>query len=158
MDFSAARDIVVTVALHYLGGFYRWGGDDPSGFDCSGLVIECLQSVGLVGRGKDAAAAGLFTHFADGFYMTANEPKTPGVAMRVSAQRGDLVFWRDKSGRIVHVEIVINDELSVGASGGGADTLSVADAIEQNAFIRIRPFRSRANLAGFVCPYGLNPL
>ena len=44
---SAKRWFLQT-ALAYLGTPYVWGGDDPSGFDCSGFVIECLKSAGLL--------------------------------------------------------------------------------------------------------------
>jgi hypothetical protein len=43
--------------------------------------------------------------------------------------------------------------LSLGASGGGSRTVTVSDAIRSNAFIKLRPFRSRDGVAGFVDPF-----
>ena len=45
-------DFLRTSAVDYIKRFigrpYSWGGDDPmSGFDCSGLIHETLQAVGL---------------------------------------------------------------------------------------------------------------
>ena len=138
---SADREIVLRVALSYLGTFYRWGGDDPQGFDCSGLVVECMKSIGKISRKLDFTANTMFTRWANGRVDTP-EP-------------GDLVFWHSKvnSLHITHVEIALNDRLAIGASGGGSKTRTIQDAIDQNAFIKIRPFRSRGNLKAFINPY-----
>lgn len=38
---------IVSVAEDYLGSPYRYGGDGPSGFDCSGLVRYTHMNVGI---------------------------------------------------------------------------------------------------------------
>jgi len=38
---------VVSIAMHYLGTPYVWGGASPSGFDCSGLVMYVFAQVGV---------------------------------------------------------------------------------------------------------------
>lgn len=132
------RKLVQRIAMSYLGTFYTWGGDDPSGFDCSGLVIECLKSVGLLPRSGDWTAAGLSKRF-----VSVMEPKP-----------GDLVFWVSKVGtRVIHVEIYIGSGLSIGASGGGSKTKTIANAVRQNAFIKIRPVASRGGEVLYCDPY-----
>jgi peptidoglycan DL-endopeptidase CwlO len=38
---------VVSIAMHYLGTPYVWGGASPSGFDCSGLVMYVFAQIGV---------------------------------------------------------------------------------------------------------------
>ncbi|MGZ4384263.1 MAG: NlpC/P60 family protein [Gaiellaceae bacterium] len=44
---SSVGSQVVSIAMQYLGVPYRWGGADPSGFDCSGLVMYVFSKVGI---------------------------------------------------------------------------------------------------------------
>jgi len=124
---------------------YIWGGDDPIlGFDCSGLMIEVLKSVGLLPRSGDWTAQGLYTEFRH--YTT----QVPGL--------GCLVFWKPPgASKIIHVEMCLNDTLSMGASGGGSGTTDEEDAIQQNAYVKVRPFASRPHLFGFVDPFQRSP-
>ena len=133
-----ARKLVQRIAFHYLGTFYIWGGDDPSAFDCSGFVIECLKSVGILPREGDWTANGLSGRFLG---VTVPEP-------------GDLVMWANKEGtRFIHVEICIGNGLSIGASGGGSKTKTIKDAIKHNAFIKVRPIDSRSGFKAYFDPY-----
>ena len=92
--------------MSFLGVPYLWGGDDPSGFDCSGFCIEILKSVGILPRKGDWTASGLYERFKD---LSMQEPR-----------EGCLVFWANQAGAVIHIEYCINDELSIGASGGGS--------------------------------------
>jgi len=132
-------DVALKVAWSFLGKPYIWGGDDPSGFDCSGFVIEILRSVGLLPREGDWTAAGLKATF-------------PAV---IEPRAGCLVFWANAAGHVTHVEFCLTDELSIGAAGGGSATLTEADAWKQNAYIKVRPFGTRAGIAGFVNPFSV---
>lgn len=132
------RDLVLWLAERMLLLPYRWGGDDPlTGFDCSGLVIECLRSAGLLPREGDWTAAALREHFVGpGRTREILPPRVPPA--------GALVFWG--SPRITHVEIVwrhLDDHtvLTIGAAGGGSTTVDAAAAERQNAFVKVRPLR-----------------
>ena len=113
----------------WIGSFYKWGGDDPSGFDCSGHVIEGLKAFDKFPRKQDTTANGLKVMF---------RPKEVPVPYA-----GCLVFWLDRQGRAYHIETALNQWQSIGASGGGSQTKTVQDAILHNAFIKIRPIYSR---------------
>ena len=139
-------EIATKIAWSHLGTPYIWGGDDAvGGFDCSGFCIEVLQSVGILPRSGDWTAQMLYERFVTSQFYPKN----------TIPQEGFLVFWHSKNdkNRIIHVEYCINRELSIGASGGGSKTITIKDAIEQNAYIKIRPFASRPYIYGFVNPF-----
>ena len=120
-------DLAVKVAWSFHGTFYIWGGDDPSGFDCSGLVVEILKSVGILHGKDDYTAQGLYNKFKN------NESNFP--------QTGYLVFWGRDTNHITHVEFCITEWHTIGASGGGSKTKTEQDAIDQNAYVKVRPIR-----------------
>ena len=117
-------------ALQYLKGYvgmwYKWGGESPLGFDCSGLACEYLKSLGIMARRSDSTAQGM-----------ANV--LPRHTRIHTCYAGDLAFYGKSNVDITHVEICISRYLAIGASGGGSKTLTVADAIRDRAFIKVRP-------------------
>jgi peptidoglycan DL-endopeptidase CwlO len=67
---------VVGIAMQYLGVPYRWGGADPSGFDCSGFIMYVYSQMGVS-----------LPHHAASQY---------GIGVPISRdqlQAGDLVFF-----------------------------------------------------------------
>jgi cell wall-associated NlpC family hydrolase len=132
----------VAWSLHGLP--YRWGGDDTiEGFDCSGMVIEILKSVGILPRSgpvTDWTAHGLWDRFA------GKEREKP--------QLGCLAFyWNNGKTKIVHIEFCLDSKHTMGASGGGYKTTSFEAASRSNAFIKVRPIR-KDRLAGYLNPFG----
>lgn len=119
---------------------YIWTGDDPlRGFDCSGLVIEILRAVNLLPEKGDWTADILSTFF-------------PQVQIPYG---GCLIFFHNSEMiRFIHVEYCIDDELSIGASGGGSKTLTIQDAINSNAFVKVRPIGTPALITD---PFKMKP-
>ena len=136
------RRVAMKIAESLLWTPYKWGGDDPmEGVDCSGYWMEILWSLGIIPVGDDYPAAALFDLFPES-YMP---------------MEGDMVFWKDSSGKIAHIEMVYNLDLglSIGASGGGSSTDSPGTASQHNAYVKIRPYLHRSReIAGYRNPYG----
>jgi len=158
------RELALKIVWLDWGKPYRWGGDDPGTFDCSGKVIEWLKSVGFFPRKKDTTADGLRRLF-----------QLSVVEELDDAQPCDLIFFMNRSAtKAIHVETIVKnidgDLYSIGASGGGSDLVSpgkppektgdtTADttaaidylikwvrrdeaAWEQNAYVKVRPVAS----------------
>lgn len=124
---ESARHWAITTALSYLGTPYIWGGDDPSGFDCSGFVIECLQSAGVLEAGCDLTADQLMRQVPGG---ETSQPET-----------GALLFFLDSSGKANHVALCLDQWFAISAGGGDRRTLDSSSAWKQNAYVRIRPVK-----------------
>ena len=113
---------------------------EGSGFDCSGLSVEMLKATGLIERGSDYTAHGLYKLFK------AKEVSEP--------YEGCLIFWGDPKRKIYHVEIAIDEIHAVGASGGVSRTITMKDAIRHNAFVKVRPIsKGRKKPCAYVDPF-----
>lgn len=126
---DAARKWLVQTALSYLGTPYVWGGDDPSGFDCSGFVLECLKSAGVIDEHLDHTADSLMHAL---HAEVADEPS-----------EGSLLFTLDDAGGATHVVICLDRWFQIGASGGKSSTVDRQSAWRENAYVKIRPIRYR---------------
>ncbi len=129
-------------AMRFVGLPYRWGGDDPiNGFDCSGLTIEILQSKGLLPRGFDAPAKGLYNHFL----------KQAGTVVGLR-NLGALAFFGKSINEITHVGFMLDEKRMLEAGGGGSATTNDQTAANQNAFVRVRPLTWRKDLVAILMP------
>ncbi|WP_049650144.1 C40 family peptidase [Kitasatospora sp. MY 5-36] len=101
---SGNMESAIDYALAQLGKPYVWGGNGPSGYDCSGLVQQAYRRAGIS-----------LPRVADDQYA-ATTPISAG-----QLRRGDLVFWSD-SGRasgIHHVGIYLGGNKFVEAPRPG---------------------------------------
>ena len=130
----AKRVIAIEHAKRMIGKAYIWRGQGPLGFDCSGLIVEALRSVGVIGRKEDLSADGLWHRFKDHTVDLAS----PGC----------LVFWDDDGdGRMSHVAMAVElledgGTIVIEAAGGDSSTRTQRDAQRREAMITIRPMRS----------------
>jgi len=132
-------ELLKEYAMQFVGLPYRWAGDDAiEGFDCSGLVIELLQSYGVLPRKYDNTADGLYKKFY-------NE----GVINSLGF--GSLAFF-GRSNRITHIGFMLDNTRMLEAGGGDSTTVNREKAADQNAFIRIRPIESRKDLVAIIKP------
>lgn len=132
-------DLLKQYALRFVGTPYRWGGDDPiNGLDCSGFIQELLASVGQDPQG-DQTAQGLFNHFDK-------------IGEWNKYVCGALAFYGKSVTEINHVAMMLDQYRIIEAGGGGSKTLTLKDASDQNAFIRIRLLKNRKDLVAVIRP------
>jgi peptidoglycan DL-endopeptidase CwlO len=133
-----ALHIFIALIESFLGKPYRWGGDDPmEGFDCSGLVNELLQSVGVLPHKSDFTAQMLYDKFRTGDNI---------------CKLGHLLFFGKSMKEVTHVTMALCETLMIEAGGGGSSTISLDAAVKQNAFVRVRPIWIRTDLVGYGRP------
>lgn len=92
---------VASVAQFYLHSAYLWGGRTPWGIDCSGLTQQ------------------VYKHFGMPILRDAAQQATQGetVDFLAEAKPGDLAFFDNAEGRIIHVGILLSPEKIIHASG-----------------------------------------
>lgn len=95
-----AGNSISATARKFLNSPYLWGGKNALGIDCSGLtqVVYRIHGIQLM---RDARAQ--IVHGKE-------------IALR-DAKDGDLAFFENKEGRIVHVGIITADGMIIHASG-----------------------------------------
>ena len=129
---------LVEYAKCFIGRPYIWGGDGSGKsdgcFDCSGLVVECLQAVGVLANGSDFTAKALYNHLLSHGWV--NVPRGLETA-------SDLCFWGKSETSITHVSIAIGSRQHIEAGGGGSGSKTAATS---NGMVRVRPLSSRGDL------------
>ena len=106
------RQEVVMTAMGLMGSPYRYGGNDPSGFDCSGLVNYVFRT-----------AAGARLPRSSGHQAAASRRIS-----RRELREGDLVFFNTLGRPNSHVGIYIGDGRFVNApSSGGRVRIDTLD-------------------------------
>lgn len=128
---------IADYALKFVGRPYIWGGDGSGkcggGFDCSGLVLECLWAIGKLPKG-DLTAQGIHDAIMD---------KSGHVVPRMYIAANDLLFFGKDAKHITHVAIALDNCLMVEAGGGGSKCTSPANS---TGMVRVRPIASRKDL------------
>jgi gamma-D-glutamyl-L-lysine dipeptidyl-peptidase len=92
---------IVENSYMYLESPYLWGGRSPFGIDCSGFTQMVYKLSGIK------------------LHRDAEQQSTQGTTVNLisEAEPGDLVFFDNEEGRIVHTGILLEDEKIIHASG-----------------------------------------
>jgi cell wall-associated NlpC family hydrolase len=121
-----AGEKAALTAADMLGRPYRYRGETPAGFDCSGLVRYSYLSAGIeVPHGTEALMR-----------------VTRSVGSLQAARGGDLLFFSQRGRKYSHVGIYVGNEEFVHApsTGGSVRRDSINDAYWQRHYLDIRRF------------------
>ncbi|MCB0401966.1 MAG: C40 family peptidase [Flavobacteriales bacterium] len=96
-----AKEQLVQHAMMYLNSPYLWGGRSPFGIDCSGFtqVVYKLNGVKLPRDASQQAEIGQTLSFIE------------------ESESGDLAFFDNEDGNIIHVGIMLENNCIIHASG-----------------------------------------
>lgn len=95
------RDKIISTALLYLNSPYLWGGKSPFGIDCSGFTQMVYKVCGIKLK-RDAS-------------QQAQQGET--LSFIEEAQPGDLAFFDNADGDIIHVGLIMKNNFIIHAHG-----------------------------------------
>ena len=95
------KELIADHVLLFLYAPYLWGGRSPFGIDCSGFTQIIYKSIGFK-LPRDA-------------YQQANIGQT--LSFIEESESGDLAFFDNEEGKIIHVGIMLSDNKIIHASG-----------------------------------------
>jgi len=116
-NMEASGVLLQAVAMQYLHAPYLWGGRSIQGIDCSGLTQMAYK---LCGKRLPRDA-----------WQQAMEGET--VDFLQSAQCGDLAFFDNEEGKIIHVGMLLSNQTIIHATDTSGRV--VVDLIDQGGII-----------------------
>lgn len=92
---------LIETAFMYLNAPYLWGGKSPFGIDCSGFtqMVYKLNGYSLLRDASQQATQGVPLSFIE------------------ESEAGDLAFFDNEEGKIIHVGLIMDDNYIIHASG-----------------------------------------
>lgn len=100
-ETQVPKSEIIRIALMYLNTPYLWGGKTPFGIDCSGFtqMVYKLAGYHLLRDASQQASLGENLNFLE------------------ESEAGDLAFFDNEEGKIIHVGILMNSEQIIHSSG-----------------------------------------
>lgn len=99
LNYQNSFSDIISLAKSYLNTPYLWGGKTSRGIDCSGFiqVLYATQNISLPRDACQQADIGVTINFED-------------------KREGDLAFFLNENGKIIHVGLVIDQNCIIHAS------------------------------------------
>lgn len=118
------RNEFVQILLAQIGRPYVWGANGPGhiGFDCSGLMVYGLRTLGLIGPKQDYSSEDLRT-----LCSKLEDKERPRI--------GDFaIYGKNKAS---HIVAIVDGNRVISASGGDSTCTSVEIARRKGAAVRL---------------------
>lgn len=114
------------IAVSMIGRPYKYRGESPSGFDCSGLVRYSYLTAGV-----------------DAPHGTKELLRVTRRVELKKAKTGDLLFFSERGRKYSHVGVYLDNELFVHApaTGGKVRKESLSDPYWKKSFVEARRFQ-----------------
>ena len=100
-DIKLTKDDIIKTSFFYANAPYLWGGKTPFGIDCSGFT-QMVYKINGIKLFRDASQQA-----SQGEVLSFIEESTPG----------DLAFFDNAEGLIIHVGIIMEDHYIIHAHG-----------------------------------------
>jgi len=122
---ASTGDKAADTALTMIGKPYKYKGDVPAGFDCSGLVRYSYLTAGM--------------DLPHGTKALLNITRSVGLG---NARKGDLLFFNQEGKKYSHVGIYVGNDQFVHApsTGGFVRRDSITDAYWKKHYLDTRRF------------------
>ena len=113
----------ISIAYTYLGAEYIFGcaGSPAQGGDCSGFVLSCLYGIGINPEGYDSQQHNFKEYNSRLMWADEHFQKVDFSDRAV----GDLVFYCDANGMIIHVAIYLGNDLCIEACRTTIEVMSL---------------------------------
>ncbi|WP_416730999.1 C40 family peptidase [Fictibacillus sp. JL2B1089] len=123
IDSSESNSSIVEVAKKYEGTPYKWGGESPDGFDCSGYLQYIFNEAGNVELPRTV----------DDIYAEGTKVDSPAV--------GDIVFFNLEGDGPSHAGVYIgNDQFVHASSSKGVTTAELNSSYWSERYIGAKSY------------------
>ena len=133
-------EAMISTAYSYLGTAYVIGASGPpgTGVDCSGLVMQALYSAGL-----DISPINPVRHAHPGYEYESRNMWASSKFKHVpysQRQRGDLIFYQNSSGVVIHVAIYLGNNQVIESWPNEVVVWPITNGQRSNIKGVVRPF------------------